>query len=427
MTDEAPAPKKSAQERFFAIDARSWPKVCGLGMPAAVSYLVLACGTGGDQITTRWSVDAIERHTGIGRPRAKAAVQALVDAGLVRIEKGGTRPLYRMVHETERASTLTEEEERILGILTEYPNLGQFVPKVGRYDNIWKHGKPYETAQSLVQKGRLKYFTGQSFAVIADPAASPPDAPDWVWLPSSIVESDGGQRTPVEAIRQSQNVDALRLLIDLYHAQSLIYEPGVPWRKGEGLRTEYERVKIGEHREHVIWGFQQKSDRIWWSAPFASPLYDGTAKEDRGHRFWAALRILKALRLVVSVPHLVDSDSETGEVMFPVPVEDQGGEDCEKAVGRAAVAAAGAMLTDGQCEWALSNGITNAAPVLRHVEQVQAVGIFRLQHRPHTEATRAWLANLTADCKAIHARYEELYAPLSPSVQHQGGIKDASR
>lgn len=54
-------PKKSSKERFFAVDARSWPRVCELGMPAAVSYLVLACGSGGDQTTTRWSVDAITR------------------------------------------------------------------------------------------------------------------------------------------------------------------------------------------------------------------------------------------------------------------------------------------------------------------------------------------------------------------------------
>lgn len=83
--------RKTAKERFFAVDARSWPMVCELGMPAAVSYLVLACGSGGDQTTTRWSVDAITRHTGISRPRAKLAVAALVKAGLIKIEKGGTR------------------------------------------------------------------------------------------------------------------------------------------------------------------------------------------------------------------------------------------------------------------------------------------------------------------------------------------------
>src|SRR3954447_10317824 len=75
--------KKSARERIFAVDRRAWARACDLGMPAAVSYLVLACGTGGDQRTTGWSVDAITRHTGIGRPRAKKAVQALRDHGLV--------------------------------------------------------------------------------------------------------------------------------------------------------------------------------------------------------------------------------------------------------------------------------------------------------------------------------------------------------
>src|SRR3954447_21878892 len=88
--------KKSARERIFAVDRRAWARACDLGMPAAVSYLVLACGTGGDQRTTRWSVDAITRHTGIGRPRAQKAVEALRRECLVEVEKGGTRPRYRL-------------------------------------------------------------------------------------------------------------------------------------------------------------------------------------------------------------------------------------------------------------------------------------------------------------------------------------------
>jgi hypothetical protein len=51
-----------------------------LGLNPAVAYLVLARGSGADNRTTAWSVNAIEGYTGIGRPRAKKAIDALMTA-----------------------------------------------------------------------------------------------------------------------------------------------------------------------------------------------------------------------------------------------------------------------------------------------------------------------------------------------------------
>jgi hypothetical protein len=31
--------------------------------------------------------------------------------------------------------------------------------------------------------------------------------------------------------------------------------------------------------------------------------------------------------------------------------------------------------------------------------EIQATGIYRLRYRPHTQATRRWLADLTAECE----------------------------
>ena len=82
---------------FFAVDRRAWAIVCGVGMNAAVAYLVLARGTGGDQQTTSGSVNAIESHTGIGRPRPQNALKALASTRALRILKGGSRPRYFLV------------------------------------------------------------------------------------------------------------------------------------------------------------------------------------------------------------------------------------------------------------------------------------------------------------------------------------------
>jgi hypothetical protein len=82
---------------FFAVDRRSWARVCGLGLNPAVAYLVLARGTGKSNLETAWSVMAIENYTGISRGRAHDAVSALVKDGVVRKLREGTRPKYELV------------------------------------------------------------------------------------------------------------------------------------------------------------------------------------------------------------------------------------------------------------------------------------------------------------------------------------------
>jgi len=84
---------------FFAVDKQSWAKVCALGMNAAIAYLVMARGTLRDHRTTAWSTHAIEERTNIARHRAKAAIQALIDAGLVRQDKAGSLPRYFLTRE----------------------------------------------------------------------------------------------------------------------------------------------------------------------------------------------------------------------------------------------------------------------------------------------------------------------------------------
>jgi hypothetical protein len=64
-----PSEIKNGQHRqtdgFFAVDRRTWERVCELGLNRAVAYLVLARGTGKTNRETAWSVMAIENYTGI--------------------------------------------------------------------------------------------------------------------------------------------------------------------------------------------------------------------------------------------------------------------------------------------------------------------------------------------------------------------------
>ena len=52
---------------FFAVDRRTWALACQHGMNTAVVYLVLTRGSGPDQRTTSWSINAVEKYTSISR------------------------------------------------------------------------------------------------------------------------------------------------------------------------------------------------------------------------------------------------------------------------------------------------------------------------------------------------------------------------
>ena len=99
--DERPdAPAVRSPGGFFAIDHRCWAKACAAGMNAAVAYLLQARGTGRDQRTTSWSVQALETHTGISRSRAKTAIKSLQLEGLTAAMQGGSATIrdHALVH-----------------------------------------------------------------------------------------------------------------------------------------------------------------------------------------------------------------------------------------------------------------------------------------------------------------------------------------
>jgi hypothetical protein len=118
------AVSEAANKGFFAVDRRAWARVSSLGLNPAVAYLVLACGTGGDNRTTKWSDQAIQKYTGLSRGRTNRAMADLKGSGLVREDEGGTRPRYYIMpaHEVPgsegyASDKLTDAEQRVLSEL----------------------------------------------------------------------------------------------------------------------------------------------------------------------------------------------------------------------------------------------------------------------------------------------------------------------
>ena len=201
-------PDASKISGFFAVDHRTWARICGLGLNAAVAYLVLARGTGKTNRETAWSVQAIEKHTGIARSRAHAAISNLLDDRVVRQLRGGTRPKYvllpwHLLRGNDRREPLTTAEQKIFD-------------RVAQGDNIVSQ-QDQKIGGRAVAKGWLIDHGDGRYTIAPDPAG----CPDWIWLPNELVTGAAGETPPIELVRQVQDVMTLRLLVDFYHSQNL--------------------------------------------------------------------------------------------------------------------------------------------------------------------------------------------------------------
>jgi hypothetical protein len=415
---------------FFLIDLRAWARVCALGLYPAICYLVLARGSARDNRTTAWSVNAIERYTGIGRPRAKKAIKDLEASRIIQRQGGPTTPRYVLTpaHEIPGCEgfpppTITREEMLVVDHLSSGET---WLPN--RSTPEWGHLNPRTLAGALSRKGLVQDLGAGHFKAVvydADAAARP----DWIWLPNTIIDGASDETAPVELIRQSQSVVALRLFVDLYHAHNLASDGGIHFRH---IWKSFDRHKVGERGAFTIWGFQSGEETARLSAPFVKPHLSGrnetihregggTHTRDAGwSTFWDIWGTLTRLGLVEFVGHIVEADTEEAEPIHPYAINE--GEKIERRLANAAHNAAEAMLTEGQRQWAREHGLA-LVPVRSHLAAVQMVGIARLRYRPRTKATAAWFAR-QREWEEWVGRYDEMAVAAQntatdPDMQHQ--------
>lgn len=82
---------------FFAVGRQTFIQACDLGMNPACTFLAMACGTGKDNATTKWSAEAVSNHIGVRWTTAKEAIKDLLDASLVTLKPGKiSRPNYKL-------------------------------------------------------------------------------------------------------------------------------------------------------------------------------------------------------------------------------------------------------------------------------------------------------------------------------------------
>jgi hypothetical protein len=382
---------------FFAVDSRIWPKVCELGMNEPIVYLVQARGTARDNRTTTWSVDSIERYTGISRHRAAAAIKRIQDAGLARLLRGGTKPKYDLVPFSELPGADPRPELKLSERI-----VVDWIRRGIRLDR-----KDQRHARSAAKKGWLLESEGE-FVVVPAPEIKP----DWIWLPNELVTGAAGEIPPLELVRQTQDPMILRLLIEMYHAQNLREDGGVSRRF---MWKTYDRVKVGEHAQFTVWGFHGGREWVNWENGLTLPhrrekLTDQeiAAGEKPGGRFLSSHGALERTRDIRM--GATSRRERRGKRRDHPPAKHGPLDSIEDRLGRAAHEAGKALITEGQCDWVLKNGIHHLVPVPRHIANVQMIGIARLRYRPHTQMTAVWWADLKVNAEKHLARYAQIAA-----------------
>jgi hypothetical protein len=406
---------KTNKSGFFAVDRRSWEMVCTLGMNPAVAYLILASGTGGDNKTTSWSVHAVETHTGISRCRAKASIKTLRDAGITNQTRGGSRPRYelppwsKITGQVIERKPLTIRQQEVFDVV-----LGGNQPTI----------KQKQIAYALARKGWLDRHSDGTFVKAKEYPA------DWIWLPNEIVTGAVDETPPLELLRQTQDVMALRLFIDLYHGQNLREDGGI---SRQHVYELFDRHLVGQQGQFTVWGFTKPNTQtVAWSnltEPHYRDKKDLTKEEIKvgknpGIDFFRRMDHLTRLGLVEWMPHLLESDEPDAEIIHPMGRGDGGG--IEDRIGDAAHRAGVKMLTPRQAEWADSEGL-HTVPVPHHIDKVQMFSVARLRYRPKTKLTAAWWAEMQAKGEQYIRHYEDIAGVSSKDLQHQGDIKVRSR
>lgn len=129
--DKPPERKRGAGRgsRFFVLDRTHWEVTCGAAthnqLNLLTAMLVLLAGTGADQQLTKWSTKACEQYTGMGKPRAKRAIEELLKARIISLTPSSTPrfPQYKFAAPNANKEPIFLPMQLVMGFREETPVL----------------------------------------------------------------------------------------------------------------------------------------------------------------------------------------------------------------------------------------------------------------------------------------------------------------
>jgi hypothetical protein len=120
---------KGRGSNFFALGRDVWERLqtCETTnrLNLLLTYLVLLAGTGSDHRLTKWSAKACEQYVGVGKPRARHAIEELIVAGLMARTDTSTRlmPQYQLPELPREAEPIFLPIQLVTGFAQETPVL----------------------------------------------------------------------------------------------------------------------------------------------------------------------------------------------------------------------------------------------------------------------------------------------------------------
>jgi hypothetical protein len=400
-----PSPTAAGGE-FFIVDRRTFSAACALGLNPAIAYLTIARGAGSRQ-KSAWSVHAIERYTGISRPKARIAIDTLIDGQLIKLERAGTSPVYEIstAHQPE-ATQFSADERIVLKLFDEKKEL--YVPRRHR-----------ATAIGLASRGFLIAETNGWYSKRSDAFSSGPQP---IWLPNALVDGAADETPPLALLRQMQDVRRLKLFVTLYNVNNLPNDGGVARAI---LYEEHPLKMVSQRGPLTIWGFNSAGTTVSTSSTPLHSIFLTGQKNDKGDDtgladFWSALEGFGRCGLMKFVPHVFESDKPEAEMLHAYATERDVGETWEHGVADAAHNAALVNLEPTYRDWATENDF-RLLPVPSHISNVAVIGIARLRYRPQTRMTAAWFAMSKERSQAWQTTYE-LMVQRQNSLERTGGF-----
>ena len=360
----AAQPKEKNSGEFFAVERPTLERVINHGMNAAVAYLVLASGSFRLTGITKWSVNSIEKYTSISRKKAKAAVKLLCDEKYIEQTQSGSSPIYKILP---------------------FHEIG----------------------------GDYFYFTK------AKKKKTEPPEPDYIWMPNSLITGVGDEIPPIEKIRQTGDKNILALFTDFYHVHDLITDGGIPRTIIYG---SYEREKIGEWEQFIVWGFAFNNPTYYQQNDVMSRQHQDRADMSKEEKqkgvdlVFSRLDTLEILGLIEWIPYLFESEDKDAEIRHPCDYDYYNAADkvepttIEQQIGAAAHIAGFNMLTIGQQQRAVDmlGDDVILCPVPKHMKDAAMIGIAKLKYRPKTTLTKAWYAELEKTGEKTILEFQQL-------------------
>jgi len=379
---------------YFAIDRRIWEQVTAAGINPAAAYLVLACGTGQDNQTTRWSKEAIKRYAGVGWERARAALGALFQAGFVGEcdDHTGAHPHYRIrtIRDMDIWEGLQHPQKR--------SHRGRSVSSTLTDEEI------ADTERRAPGDPRRHRSVAEILGVTTPQTTLA--SPDLIWLPNAIITgTTDGEETPLRRLRRAGCIWALRLFVELYGSQNLRDDCGI---SPGVIVEEFERRKVGEQGAYTIWGFKSFGRPISRTGLLAAHQARTAKGAKNGPPVLESIELLEKMGLVSFVPHIFENETAFAEPIHPFGIGGAAEVPAEQEIGRAAHDAARMMALPGKIEEAEEAGFEYFCPILNTIPSARMVGVARLTYRPQTRRTATWFAELQQNAPGWIKNFQRL-------------------